>query len=60
MATAQEPAACEEDSEWTTVGNSERKKVKVCFNCHEAGHLRQNCVHKKRIKCFNCEKLGHV
>ena len=48
-----------EESDWTTVG-SNGKKMKECFNCYEVGHLRQDCVNKKRIKCFNCEKLGHV
>ena len=46
-------------SNWSTVGSGGRKE-KECFNCHEVGHLRQNCENRKRIKCFNCEKLGHV
>ena len=46
--------------EWSTVGGSDGKKMKECFNCHEVGHLRQNCNNKKRLKCFNCEKLGHI
>ena len=58
MATATE-SNIDDDSDWTTVG-SDGKKVKECFNCHETGHLRQNCVNKKKVKCFNCEKLGHV
>ena len=48
------------EGDWTKVGDSDGRKGKECFNCHEVGHLRQNCVNKKRIKCFNCEKLGHV
>ena len=42
--------------EWSTLRKSERE----CFNCHEKGHLRQDCVNEKRVKCFNCEEIGHV
>ena len=52
--------ALNERSDWNVVGDSEGKRKKECFNCHEVGHLRQNCTNRKRIKCFNCEKLGHT
>ena len=48
-----------EETEWSTVGSAGRR-VKECYNCHEVGHLRQDCTNRKRVKCFNCEKVGHV
>ena len=48
------------ESDWIPVGSNDGRKVKECFNCHEAGHLRQDCKNKKRIKCFNCERIGHM
>ena len=48
-----------EESDWTKV-RSEGRKAKECYNCHEVGHLRQECNNRKRVKCFNCEQVGHV
>ena len=44
------------DEGWSKSRRNERE----CFNCHEVGHLRQDCVNEKRVKCFNCDGIGHV
>ena len=54
------PSEGENQSDWSVVGNEGGRRAKECYNCHEVGHLRQDCVNRKRIKCFNCEKIGHV
>ena len=33
---------------------------KVCYNCNEPGHRKDNCPQDKSILCYSCGKAGHV